>query len=907
MKRTMQVIIGAIILLVLIFGSAMIRLYTDWLWFGEVGYRAVYWTRLTDKALLGLIAGLAFFAIVYVNLWIARRFTPPVLGQYDARTIRTQFGDIARKGFGWLIFGCTLVISVFVAMEATTHWINYAMFTHPTPFGSVDPIFHRDIGFYIFKLNFLQYIYGWLMFTLVVAMIATALVSYAERAIEFLAGRPTFAPHVKAHLSLLFAAILLVKAWGYTLDAYNLLYSESGVVFGAGYTDIHARLVALQILAVVAVIAGILSLINIKRRGVALPVTALIVLVGASIIVGGIYPAIVQSFVVTPNAIARESKYIAYDIQSTRKAFNLDVIQEEPFPRISNLTASDINDNRATINSIRVWDYRPLAQTYTQLQALGPYYDIANVDVDRYMVNGEERQVMLAARELSLSDTQSGAGTWVNRHFQYTHGYGMVMSPVNRATPEGLPDFFVSDMPPTSTVGIDVTQPQIYFGQETSDFVIVDSTVKEYDYPAGNQPVYTSYSGTGGISISNYLRRIAFAWRFGDLQLMLQNPITSDSRILFHRTIQERVQTIFPFLTYDTDPYLVVSEGKQYWMLDAYSVSNKYPYSKPLEDSDVNYMRNAAKVVIDAYNGDVHYYMADVNDPIVKTYAKIFPGVFRPMSSMPVGLRSHVRYPETLFKVQANVLLTYHMKSPQTFYNKGDLWAIPNEIVQTSGNQTPIEPYYVVMTLPGETQEEFLMMLPFTPINKDNMIAWMAARSDPKDYGKIVLYQFPKDQLIYGPAQIESRIRQDSAISPQLSLWNTEGSRVNWGNMLVIPINHSIMYVKPLYLESESAKIPELKRVIVSYGNQLAMEPTLDAAIARIFGGEVSLPQAAAGLAPSTTKGIPATPQTRKLIDQAVAEFERAKELQQKGDWAGYGEQINKLEQTLRQLRGSGG
>lgn len=908
-KARMWLFIGSVVLVFLIFGGTLVRLYTDWLWFGEVGYRSVFWTRLVARLQLGVAAGVVFFAIVYSNLFLARRFAPPVLDRYDGNTIRLRAGRFARRGFGLLILVLTLGASILAGLEASTHWLTFQAFIHATDFADADPIFQQNVGFYVFKLGFLRYIYGWLLFTLVVAAIATAAVHYTDRAIEVFAGMPTFAPHVKAHLSVLFAAALFVKAWGYRLDAYNLLYSPTGVVFGAGYTDAHARLIAYQILSVVAVIAGILALVNIYRRGITLPAAALVILLGTSLILGAIYPGFVQQVYVKPNEIARETEYIKHNIRLTRIAFDLDKIEEQNFPALTNLTARDIENNRATINSIRLWDYRPLDKTYSQLQELWQYYKISNVDVDRYRINNELRQVTLAARELSSESARLGAGTWVNQHFQYTHGYGAVMSPVNRATEEGLPDFFVKGLPPRSNVGINVDIPQIYFGEMTTDYVVVRSGEKEFDYPSEDRPTYTRYSGPGGVPIGGYLQRSAFAWRFSDVNLVLKNPITADSRLMFRRHIGERVHTIFPFLLYDPDPYLVISGGKLYWMWDAYTLSQKYPYSTPheiLPGFKGNYIRNAAKVVIDAYDGTVDYYIADDTDPILKTYAKIFPGVFKPMDAMPEDLRAHIRYPELLFQTQSSVLLTYHMRDPQVFYNKGDLWDIPKEIVQTSEEQTPVEPYYVIMRLPGEAEEQFLLMLPFTPINKDNMIAWMAAKCDPANYGEVVLYQFPKKELIFGPAQIESRINQDPVISPQLTLWSQSGSRVNRGNQLVIPIEQSIIYVKPLYLESETSKIPELKRVIVAYGNQIAMEQTLEASLQRIFGGRAAPREAVPR--PAVPAGPPEkapAPEIQRLINQAVTQFERAQELQRQGDWAGYGEQVRRLEQTLRQLRES--
>jgi uncharacterized protein len=900
----------AVFVLIYLIGGVILSYYTDWLWFGEVGYTSIFWKTLTSQLALGILAGIVFFIILYSNIWLARRLAPPVLDNYDRRHIRVTIARGAQRVQNTLIYLMPIIVPILVGLEASSHWFSYQMFVHATNFGIKDPVFHRDVGFFIFKLGFLRYVYGWLFFAVLVAGIAAAFVHYSDRAIEVLAGMPTFAPHVKAHLSVLLALLLFVRAWGYRLDAFNLLYSQHGFMYGAGYTDVHARLAAYQILAVVAVIAGIIALVNITRRGVVLPIAAVVILIAASIVLGGIYPGIVQQVYVTPNAIARETPYMRNCIEFTRKAFGLDGIDERGFPALNDLTARDIQNNRATTNSIRLWDYRPIQSTYNQLQALGPYYEIKNVDVDRYQIGPDLRQVMLAARELSADAIASRAGTWVNQHFQYTHGYGAVMSPVNKATSEGLPEFFVSDMPPVSTVDIKITRPQIYFGEDTSDYVIVNTQQPEYDYPSSTQPVYTRYAGKGGISVGSYLRRLAFAWRFGDTKLVLQNPITPQSRLMFRREIGDRVQTIFPFLMYDSDPYLVMADGKLSWIWDAYSVSERYPYSDPQPFSDVesiNYIRNSVKIVIDAYDGTVRYYVADAVDPMVKTYEKIFPGTFLPMSKMPPSLRAHIRYPEFVFRVQTNALRTYHMRDPQAFYNRSDQWDIPNEIVETSTEPQPVEPYYVVMKLPEETNERFLLMRPFTPHGKDNMVAWMAAKCDPDDYGKIILYEFPKDKLIYGPAQIEARINQEPAVSQQLTLWNQGGSRVNRGNQLVIPIEKSLIYVKPLYLQSETSQIPELKRVIVAYGNQLAMEPTLDAALARIFGG--AAPSAEPTAAAPTAAVAPGTPaQVRKLINQAVDEYNRAQDAQRKGDWAGYGEQQRALEQTLKQLqRAQGG
>jgi hypothetical protein len=916
MRKGLWIGIGVVVLLLLIFGGALDTLYTDMLWFREVGYISVFRTQIVSQIELGLLGFVVFFLIVYSNLWLARHYAPSLAARYDVNPLRSKIGNVAQRGLGILIFLAAVVVSVLVALETSSHWMSYLMFTHASTFGKVDPVFGKDIGFYIFRLGFLQYIYGWLFFALIVAALATAVVHYIDRAIDLIAGVPTFAPHVKAHLSLLFAAVLFVKAWGYKLDMYSLLYSAEGKVYGAGFTDIHARLMALNVLCPVAIIAGILALINIKRRGIKLPAAALIILLATSLLVGVVYPLVVQQIYVQPNEIARESQYIGYNIDATRAAFNLDKVSVKNFPAENSLTAGDLQKNQATINSIRLWDYRPLQSTYNSLQSLGLYYDIKNVDVDRYTVKDQLREVMMAARELSLDKLSGGADTWVNRHFQYTHGYGAVMSPVNESTPDGSPEFFVSDIPPVSTQGIDITRPQIYFGELSNDYAIVDSATREFDHPQEGGSEYTRYAGKGGISIGNYFRRLAFAWRFADTNLLLNNPITTDSRIMFRRLITDRVNTIFPFLTYDRDPYLIISQGKLYWIQDAYTTSSMYPYSTPMdwtEDVSLNYVRNSVKVVIDAYDGTVNYYVADSTDPLLKTYAKIFPGVFKPMNAMPEDLQKHIRYPEDLFRAQSKVMLQYHVRDPQVFYTGSDRWEVAKEMTGTSNEQTEMDPYYVVMALPGEASEEFLLMRPFTPANKVNMVSWMAARCDPENYGKLVLYLFPTQNLVYGPSQIESRIDQDPSISSELTLWNQQGSSVNRGNLIVIPIDKSVLYIKPLYLQSTANGIPQLKRVIVAYADKLEMADTLDAALKAIFGGtSEAAPSQAVSAAPTAAPrpgkpGRPISPNTQRLIDQANTEFNQAEEALKKSDWATYGNHQKQLRQTLRQLQQSSG
>lgn len=913
--NTTKLLIG-ILLLVIIFGGVLSRFYVNWLWFGEVGYRSVFWTQFYSKILLGVVSGALFFAIVYANLWAARKYSPPVTHNPYDESFRSKAGRIANQAFGIVILGASIAVGILVGIEGSTHWMDFQMFANAAEFGQKDPIFNIDLGFYIFKLDFLRYVYGWLMFTLIIAFVGTIFVHYTDKAIDFLSRNIKFAPHVKSHLSILLAAILLVQAFGFRISSYNLLYSQDGVTFGAGYTDTHAHLIAFTILSIVSVIAAILVIINIWKKGIKLPALAIVAIIGTYFILNMIYPAIMQQFFVKPDELRKETAYINHNIKLTRNAYNLDRIQIRNFPKLQPLSLEDINNNRTTINSIRLWDYRPLQSTYTQLQSLWQYYSINNVDVDRYMVNGEYRQVMLGARELSPEAAQTGAGTWVNRHFQYTHGYGAVMSPVNTATEKGLPKFFINDMPPKTSVGINITRPEIYYGEQTNEYIIASSNMEEFNYPSEGKPIYNSYSGSGGFPISGYLQRIAASLAFSDLNLILKNPITSESRLMFRRNIMDRVSNVFPFLMYDNDPYLVISNGKLYWMIDAYTVSKNYPYAEPHEISprtgyntnyytSLNYIRNSAKIVIDAYDGTVDFYTSDESDPIIKTYAKIFPNVFKPLAEMPADIYRHIRYPEMLFRMQTQMLYDYHMQDPQVFYNKGDRWETPNEIVDISGEESPMEPYYVIMRLPGQTKEQFLIMRPFTQAQKNNMVAWMGAICDPEDYGKVLLYQFPKDELVYGPAQIEATINQDPVIAPQLSLWNQLGTKVNRGNMIVVPIEKSILYIKPLYLQSDTSKIPELARVVVVYGDKVIMERTLEGALQKVFGGDAGKPQSTSTVSsiPSSVSPIADGQNIKSLINQAVSLFNDAKKSQQSGDWTGYGDKVKQLESTLKRLK----
>jgi uncharacterized membrane protein (UPF0182 family) len=611
-----------------------------------------------------------------------------------------------------------------------------------------------------------------------------------------------------------------------------------------------------------------------------------------------LYPSLIQRFHVVPNEVEAEKPFIERNIKSTRLAYGLDKVESKDFPAEEKLTAADLKRNESTIKNIRLWEHRPLLATYAQLQEIRTYYKFVDVDNDRYMINGTYRQTMLSARELSHQHLPSRI--WINEHLTYTHGYGLVFGPVNQVTPEGLPEFFVKDIPPVVTIeSFKITRPEIYYGELANDYVFVKTTARELDYPAGDQNIYTSYEGRGGVPIDSFWRKLLFSAHQATLRIALSQDIVGQSRILLHRQIQERVKKIAPFITFDRDAYLVIAQGgRLFWIIDGYTISDRFPYSEPMRRRGMNYIRNSLKAVVDAYNGTVNFYLSDPEDPIILTYGKIFPELAKPLDQMPEDLRAHIRYPQDLFTIQAHVYATYHMQDPQVFYNKEDLLSIPRRTV--GGTEQEMEAYYTIMRLPGETKEEFVLLLPFTPNKRDNMRAWLAARSDPPHYGKLIALDFPKAKLIYGPKQIEARIDQDAFISQQLSLWGQRGSQVIRGSLLAIPIETSLLYVQPLYLAAEKGSLPELKRVIVAFGNQIAMEETLEQSLQRIFGGKPSpqpMPQPAAATQASTAE--------KELARQALAHFSRAQELLRQGDWAGYGDELKKVETLLREMQKS--
>lgn len=892
--RRIGIILGLIVLVLAVSGG-IAEFYTDLLWFDDLGQASVFWTRITAQWTTGLVAFVVAIAIVFVNLVIAKKMAP--------RTILTTTDDIAYRFEAFVqplraaieryaSAGMALaasIVALITAVGMAGQWSVFRLALEAVPFGKVDPQFGRDISFFFFTLPALSAVSGWLTGVLILTLLLTAAVHVLTGAIRPWARLAGFDPHVKAHLSVLAGLLVLLQAFNYWLDIYELDFSPRGTVVGASYTDIHAQLPAYTILIGVAILVGVALIVNVRFRGWRLPAVALGVWIAASVLIGGAYPAVVQQFRVSPNEAEAEAPYIERNIAMTRAAFGLDTIDVRAFPAQESLTASAVAGNAETIDNVRLWDPSIAVQTYQQLQGIRPYYDFIDVDVDRYTIGGTRRQVLISTRELNSEKLAEQARTWVNQHLVYTHGYGVVVSPVSEASGQGLPNFIVKDIPPVSSTDVAVEQPAIYFGELTKDYVIAATDIEEFDYPVGDQNANTTYAGATGIEMGGLLRRVAFALRFQAPQLLFSSYIRADSKVLFQRSIIERLDQLAPWLAFDDDPYVTIADGRLVWVIDGYSVSDRYPYSERLATfGGINYIRNSVKATVDAYDGTTTLYAMDETDPLLATWRAVFPGLVVDGETMPESIRAHLRYPEDLFRAQAESYKTYHMQDPRVFYNKEDQWELPGEAGEGGTSMTP---FYVLMNLPGEATQDFMLMLPFTPRNKDNMIGWMSASSDPGSYGRRIVYTFPKQKLILGPEQVIARINQDPLISQQLTLWNQRGSGVLFGNMLVIPIDDAIVYVQPLYLQASKTAMPQLTRVAVAYGDSVTMQPDLASALFAIFG---------------ESEGVP-TPGTGAAATAADAQdlYVKALEAQKGGDWAAYGRYVEELGAVLELLAGS--
>jgi len=894
LKNRIRTALFIVVLLAIVGFFETAWLVTDWFWFQEVKYEAVFWVTLLAKLTLGCITGAIFLVLFGGNLYLAEKIARKNnYSEYMGMQI-PSLQLIGERSLVPLIAVLSVAVSVFMGMSAAVQWKEYLLFLQGLPFGLPDPLYQKDIGFYVFHLPFIVSVYQWLSFMAILVIIGTSILYFVRGAFLFIPPRTwKIAPPVRTHLLILFSGLFFLGILGAWIDLYQLIFIKRGVVFGPGYTDATTQIWVLRFMIVMNLLAALSILVYAFTDNWKIPVAAIVALLAVSMIGKGIYPNMVQKFKVLPNEIVLEKPFLEHNIKYTRLAYHLDNIEDREFPVEASLTQTDLQKNDLTVKNIRLWDHGPLLQTYSQLQEIRTYYKFIDVDNDRYMINNEYRQVMLSPRELSYSALPSR--TWVNEHLTYTHGYGVVLGPVNRITKEGLPEFFIKDIPPVAVTDVRISRPEIYYGEQSNEYVFVRAKRPEFDYPVGDKNVYAKYEGKGGVPLS-FWRKILYAIRFGSITILLSDDITNESRIMYHRQIKQRVGKIVPFLRLDADPYLVISkEGRLVWVLDGYTVTDRYPYSEPVENLG-NYVRNSVKAIVDAYDGTVNLYISDANDPIIRTYARIFPGIFQPMAAMPADLKSHMRYPQGMLTIQALMYRAYHMEDPQVFYNKEDLWSIPGKIA--GGGEQEMEPYYTIMKLPEGKKEEFILLLPFTPSNKDNMSAWMAARCDAPDYGKLIVYNFPKQRLVYGPRQIEARIDQDTEISKQLSLWNQSGSQVIRGSLLAIPIEKSILYVEPLYLAAEKGQLPELKRVIVAFGNTIAMEENLELALQRIFGGQLMKET------PLETETAPAAKVTtdREIALEALNHYRKAQEMLRQNNWSGYGDELQKMDTLLRSL-----
>ncbi|MCG2721582.1 MAG: UPF0182 family protein [Thermodesulfovibrionales bacterium] len=888
-NRKPFVFIAGILAFLFLFGGTFIAVYTDWLFFSELDYHSIFVKILSTQLLLGFTFGLFSLVFIMINLFFANRahFAPIELFFGGQTQISLNIAMLAK----WVkpitaILG--ILSGLYIGLIGSSLWNEFLLFQNRLSVGMSDPFFNQDVGFYLFAVPWLEIIRNLITLLIFITLLLVLINYFLRGGITLQEKNISIDKRVRIHASFLGGLFIINIAFGLYLDQFQLLLSPQGIIFGAGYADVHARMYVLRGLIFLTVLSGVLFIAGAFRGSrkimfAPLGLTALVYVIGLLI-----YPALLQSLKVTPNELALERPFIENHIRFTRFGYDLDRITVSPFDVSYNLTSNDLEKNNATIKNIRLWDDAPTQRTYSQLQQIRTYYSFKDVDNDRYRINGEYMQVMLSPRELSSNDLPSRS--WINEKLVFTHGFGISMGPVSRISKEGLPEFIIKDIPPVSSSDITVTRPEIYFGELSSDYIVIKTKVPEFNYPTSEGNVYTSYEGKGGVELSSLLKKAAFAVKFQTEKLLLSSDITPASRILFYRNIIERARKIAPFLLYDQDPYIVVADdGRLLWIIDAYTTSNRVPYSNPLNNK-INYIRNSVKVVVDAYNGTVQFYISDPDDVIMKVYNAMFPKLFFPLSAMDDDLRKHIRYPREFIQIQAKMFSTYHMTDPKVFYNKEDLWEIP------SYGEEPIEPYYTIMKLPAEKKEEYILLLPYTPSKRDNLAAWIAGRCDEPHYGNLIVYTFPRDRLVFGPRQIDARIDQDSYISQQLTLWGQRGSQVIRGSLLIIPIETSLLYVQPLYLAAEDkGGLPELRRVILAFENNVVMEENLELGLQQLFGGRI-----ASSLRAKETGGEKTS--LDQLAKEAAQTYERLNELIRQGNWAGYGEELKKLGQILQKM-----
>ncbi len=893
--RRRRGLIGFLVLffILLMVGGRSADWLVDWLWMKEVGYTDLFLRLFSFRTSLFSVAFVVAFFYIWVNLRIA-------VGAYYNTGIPVRMsrmpGLYGAQTNPWmtriLMAAVSLVPAFLIGLTFASGWDTFIRWWWGGPFGQVDPFFGKDLGFYMFRLPFYENLRDSLAVLGFLALPATFIGYLVTGQIRFplLRFQSTRAGD---HLTILFILFLVIWGAGYYLDIFQLFYQKRGAVFGMGYTNYHVVRIGLWLMLAVTFLLALFAFMN--RRQLSRVLTGVAVYVGVMLLVLGVVPALFQSLVVQPNELSLERPFLEKNIAFTRRAFQLDRVEDKPFSGGTGLSPDFLFRNQDTLKNIRLWDHRPLLQAFRQTQEMRLYYRFYEVDVDRYFFPGEGyRQVMVSPRELSEQVLQQ-ARTWVNQYLEYTHGYGLAMNTVSEIGEGGLPRMVVKDLPPESSL-LRITQPAIYYGENMPGYRIVRTGVEEFDYPKGEKNVYTRYEGTGGIPLDSLWKKMLFAWRLYDGNILISGYIKDESRIQLHRKVSARVGKIAPFISLDPDPYMVVGEGKLFWIIDGYTTSAAYPLSDPYK-GNFNYIRNAVKVVVDAYNGSVLFYVNDTGDPVLRAYQGAFPRLFRPLGELPPSLKAHLRYPEGLFRVQAERLTTYHMTDPRVFYNKEDLWAMPNQ--KYAGKAEEMEPYYALIRLPGEQKLTFQLMLPMTPYKRENMIAWMAANCDFPDYGKLVVYRLSKDRLVYGPMQIEAMIDQDPTISQQLSLWDQKGSKVIRGHLLVIPIENSFLYVEPVYLIAEDVNIPQLIRVIVAYGSKVAMQPTLDEALKAVFSGH---PVVSTTVSPDRKGPPPAGTlgkASEELLNQVRKRFNAAQDALKRGNWAEFGQAMDALKELL--------
>ncbi|MGH2766960.1 MAG: UPF0182 family protein [Actinomycetota bacterium] len=894
--------------------GAVSGFYIDILWFREVGYSDVFWTRFWSRFLLAVVFGLVFFVLMYANLLIVRRLRP----QYRVFSPEEEAVERYRAAFEpyarWILPGLSLLFAAFAAGGVAGQWESYQLWrvSDQVSFGVADPQFGRDVSFYVLSLPFQRFVQSWLFTSLVVITVAAAGAHYLWGGIRVRSVGERVTPQVKAHLSVLLGLIVLVKAWGYRLGQFDLLVSERGVVTGASYTEVEAHLPALRLLVVIAIVCAVLFLVNIRFRGWALPALGIGLLALSSVVVGAVYPAFIQRFRVAPQELQREQPYIERNIEATRRAFGIDDVDVRTYPAAPTFSQEDIEAAPTTVENIRLWNPAIIRNSFLQLQRLRPFYEFEDVDVDRYEVDGERRTVMIAPREIDQESIPGGGATWQNQHLFYTHGFGAAVSRVDEVTGEGAPSFVLSDVPPTGPLAEAMEQPRIYFEEETEvPFLVVGAESDEFDFPMGEQgsQELSRYDGEGGIPVQGFLRRLAFAWRYRDVNLLISGLINDDSRMLVNIDLSTRVDKIAPFLSYDHDPYTALVDGRLVWIWDAYTTSQRYPYSErtAMQDltdnttlpTDANYIRNSVKVVVDAYHGTTTFYVVDEEDPVIQAWDRVFPDLLTPATEASAELREHFRYPEDLFRIQSNLYANYHVTDPVQFYAKGDFWTVPEVVIDPNVDAETLEPYYVLMPLPGEQEARFLLFTPFTPANRPNMASWLAANSDPDGYGDLVAFEFGGRNVI-GPGQAAALMHQDTDVAQQTTLLDQLGSNVIYGDVLVIPVGQGFVYVQPLYTESQQQGlgIPEMKRVIVVNGQDVTMRNTLPEALAAAVGAAPPTEEPVPGEVPVPVGGPPAD--VTALLAEAQEHFAAAEAALREGDLATYQAEIEEAERLIQ-------